>query len=223
MKPAAVYLITNRVNGKLYVGKTCRPEKRWAWHVKEAKKASPAMAIAWAIRKYGADAFLFEVLETFSSEDEAFWWESWWIQYLGSHHTGYNLDAGGSGGRTLSAQTRKKMSDARLGWRPSTETRARMSAAQVGKKRSSEAIEKTASALRGRARPVEVVEKIAALKRGVSFSEEARQRIAEAAKNRPRPSVESNQKRSAALRGVPRPPEVREKIAASRRAKAESS
>jgi hypothetical protein len=57
MKPGRVYLITNTVNGKRYVGKTHRASrKRWADHCSAAKRGSQ-YPLHCAIRKYDKDAF----------------------------------------------------------------------------------------------------------------------------------------------------------------------
>jgi hypothetical protein len=47
-----IYLITNTVNGKVYVGKTIGElRRRWSQHIKVAKKGSPTH-FSNAIRKY---------------------------------------------------------------------------------------------------------------------------------------------------------------------------
>ena len=52
-----IYLATNRVNGKPYVGKTEKTlETRWKWHLNSARKGGPNL-IHRALRTYGDDAF----------------------------------------------------------------------------------------------------------------------------------------------------------------------
>jgi hypothetical protein len=54
----AVYTHSNRVNGKLYVGKTeCSVEERWADHCRNAKRQHSPWPFQRAIRKYGPESF----------------------------------------------------------------------------------------------------------------------------------------------------------------------
>ncbi len=223
MTQPCVYLITNNLNGKLYVGKANNAKSRWGQHL-SAARVKPRMVIARAIQKHGAENFRFEVLETFQTEDEAFWWESWWIQYLGSHQRGcgYNLDTGGNGGKTLTQETRQKLSDLNLGRRASLETKAKMSTAKIGKKQTQECIEKRAASNRGRTVSVETRAKIAAKSavssRGRKPSIETREKISAAHLGRI-PSAETRAKMSAAKIGCKRSPEAVAKGAAARRGK----
>jgi len=97
-----VYVITNSVNGKVYVGKTIAPEKRWAQHqsVAMAGKAGPLYD---AIREEGAAAFEVSVVEECGSEDEAFDAERVWIDRLAATDPdhGFNRCIGGNGPSAL--------------------------------------------------------------------------------------------------------------------------
>jgi group I intron endonuclease len=56
-----VYLVTNKINGKVYVGKTERSlNTRWRHHVRSARSGSP-FRFHKALRKYGEQGF--EVVE----------------------------------------------------------------------------------------------------------------------------------------------------------------
>ncbi len=200
-----VYLITNLVNGKRYVGKTVRPTKRWYWHVVEARKDQSCMLIAKAIKKYGPDKFRFEILEHLPTEDAAFEREIWWIQHFQSDHSGigYNLESGGLGGRVLGDSTRQKISAARKGWSPSTKTRQRMAAAQRGKKRSPEAIEKTATSNRGVKRSPEVIARASQARVWNGHTPESRAKMS-AAKLGKKQSPDLVEKRAASNRGKKR-------------------
>ena len=63
-----VYQITNQVNNKVYIGITNNYKKRWENH---KCNNNPSMAIAKAIKKYGKDNFIFEVLYSNLSVEEA--------------------------------------------------------------------------------------------------------------------------------------------------------
>ena len=131
-----IYLISCRINGKQYVGKTKQKlERRISQHKYDSKKGS--ISLGAAIRKYGWENFSVEVLEVcpvaMLNEREKFW-----IAALNSKSpNGYNLTDGGDGGRGVSpsAETRAKLSAAlkgrpahNKGQKMSAETCARMSA-----------------------------------------------------------------------------------------------
>ena len=85
-----VYLVTNTVNGKQYVGKTIWPiNTRWNCHVSSAKVHDTCLYRA--IRKYGRDSFSLSVLEEVSSEEELNEAEKRWIVELTTRvPNGYN-------------------------------------------------------------------------------------------------------------------------------------
>ncbi len=96
-RPGIIYLATNKVNGKLYVGKTAREfVVRIREHEYDARNKSKT-AFSRAIAKYGIEAFNFEVLETCPAAeiDER---ERFWIsQHPCRKPHGYNLTDGGDG------------------------------------------------------------------------------------------------------------------------------
>jgi len=112
-----VYLITNRINGKVYVGKTTLSlEQRWKQHLDNAKYGRDFYFYN-AIRKYGSSAFELQVVaQTETSEDLA-QLEMQIIQQYQSFNRdkGYNSTLGGEG-EVPNAVTRLKMSEARKVW-----------------------------------------------------------------------------------------------------------
>jgi group I intron endonuclease len=126
-----VYLITNLINGKQYVGKTTRSLKvRWARHQYEAIRGRK-QALYYAIRKYGAVCFSIEVLEEadLKTEQDMNLCEILYIKFLNTKApNGYNLTDGGEGtiGREVSLETRNKLSKALTGKRASQETKDKM-------------------------------------------------------------------------------------------------
>lgn len=121
-----IYLITNKVNGKIYIGKTINPKQRWTDHCSSKTKKYP---VQYAIQKYGQTNFSFEILEYHLIEnlDEA---EMWWIAYLESLGAIlYNLTKGGDGinGYQHTPESKQLMSKKRnellsSGWVPPKHT-----------------------------------------------------------------------------------------------------
>jgi group I intron endonuclease len=114
-----IYRCTNTINGKSYVGFTSGDlEKRIREHKCEAGRGSTFM-IHKAMRKYGFDNFIWEVLEESDNSEFALnTLEEFYIRKFKTHHTeeGYNMTFGGQSGmmgKTHSEETRKKMVIAR--------------------------------------------------------------------------------------------------------------
>lgn len=149
-----VYVVTNTVTGKQYVGQTIQDvERRWRDHVSAARAGrSHCKLLARSIIKHGSEAFTVEVVETCSAPDALDQAEARWVRQLNTMvPTGYNLLHGGQGrGRGHSAETRAKIGDALRGRRFTPEHCARISAAQAGRKRPPEVMAKVQAANRGR-------------------------------------------------------------------------
>ncbi|MBQ3444926.1 MAG: helix-turn-helix domain-containing protein [Selenomonadaceae bacterium] len=88
-----IYKITNRLNGKIYVGQTRQPiEKRFLQH---SKADSP---LGQAIRDCGIENFTIEVIEECTTPDTAQQQEMFWVKALNCRvPNGYNRSAGGEG------------------------------------------------------------------------------------------------------------------------------
>lgn len=91
-----VYVWTNTVNGKQYVGKTLEPEARRRSHLSEANRGE-GFYFHQAIRKHGIDAFTYD--EVFWSDDdtELKSREVEEIAQRGTFGGGYNMTPGGEG------------------------------------------------------------------------------------------------------------------------------
>lgn len=59
----AIYKITNLINGKIYIGQSQHPNRRWVEHCSHAKNNTDQYPIHLAINKYGKDNFKMEILE----------------------------------------------------------------------------------------------------------------------------------------------------------------
>ena len=92
MPNIGIYKITNKVNGKSYIGQSVNIMKRWSVHANPKK--SPNMVISKAINKYGIKEFTFEVLELCDKKDLNIR-EVYWVTHYNSYSDGYNSTSGG--------------------------------------------------------------------------------------------------------------------------------
>lgn len=161
MTAALIYLLTNTVNGKRYVGITRQglPE-RLSKHWNAAKSGRPTR-IAAAIRKYGRETFTAAILETVETYEMAMARER---EIIAATAPEYNVTAGGEGvlGLVFTAATRAKLS---------AHSKGRQTF--LGRKHSPESLEKMRQAAMGRkgywagkTRPPETVEKMRAASTG---------------------------------------------------------
>lgn len=96
---AEVYVITNKINGKQYVGKTNRTTaERMKEHKEEMHQSrSFHRPLYKAFRKYGIEEFDVEIISTNLSPQEASEKEIDLINELGTFSDGYNATIGGDG------------------------------------------------------------------------------------------------------------------------------
>lgn len=189
-----VYLITNTVNGKKYVGQSIRPPaQRLASHrwTANSEKGRNRQAISRAIHKYGWGSFTAEVLQFCASQSELNDAETHWV----GHHNcmvpfGYNLTSGGGNFGKQSVETIEKRAAAHRGRKCSEETKARMSKAAMGIGKgvphSTEHKMKNAAAQTGRTHTEESKRKMSASKKGqkpVPSTPESRKKMSDAARN----------------------------------------
>lgn len=107
-----IYKITNIQNNKVYIGQTIRPvEQRFHRHMNDALNNILDTHFARAIRKYGKENFIIEMIDTAESQDELNQKEQYWIRYYDSVNKGYNeTDAiSKCGGNTYQSKTDEEM------------------------------------------------------------------------------------------------------------------
>lgn len=239
-----IYLIENIHNGKVYIGQTNSIENRWYSHRHELKRGTHRnkyLNRAW--KKHGEGGFQFLVLMELKTAIEANEAEIFYIDWFKQLGLCYNTREGGNyfspesrervrqfmKGRVVSAETRKKLSDAAKcrryseeykqqisrrmmgnsnarGHVVSDEAKAKMAAPHIGEVQSAEHKAKRSAALKGRPRK--------------PHTEETRRKmsLAKLGKTQPRAAIE---KRAAARRGKKLPPfseEHRRKISEARKA-----
>ena len=122
---ALIYIATNLINGKRYIGVTAATmRKRRYYHVWDAMNGRGyCRKLAAAIRKYGPDMFRFAVLKRVAGYKAALSEEARLIAVLRPE---YNITAGGHGliGFKHSEETKRRLSKARRG-RPLSDAQRR--------------------------------------------------------------------------------------------------
>lgn len=117
-----IYLFTNRINGKHYVGQTNNPKKRYNAHKSESynKKSSGYwLPFHCAIRSYGIDNFTFQIIEEIADNENQDFIddrERYFIEYYKSlvNQNGYNLKLGGQKSSRISLSYAEKLNKSRL-------------------------------------------------------------------------------------------------------------
>jgi group I intron endonuclease len=190
-----IYLITNTINGKQYVGQTTRTiEIRWKDH--KHHKDFGTSYLHKAIKKYGEENFIREIvcepltLESMNDLER---------EYIEKYNTlspnGYNLTKGGEGslglkhtdeakekmsraakGRIRSAEHALNISIANTGKKLSEETKVKLSIAAKNKQREGSPLKGRPSPLRGRKLSLERRKEFSKIllgnKRGLKLSSE---------------------------------------------------
>src|SRR5437763_865657 len=133
-----LYLIRNKLTGKLYIGQTKRAlAKRWEEHLRSANRYQTHPLYA-DLREYGVDNFSIELLCLALTQREADILECGLIVLRGTKSPlGYNQTDGGrygAKGTRMSEATREKLRVHRLGKTASEKTKQKISEAQRGSK-----------------------------------------------------------------------------------------
>ena len=110
-----VYKITNKVNGKSYIGQTIQePKRRLRLHY----YSKSCRALNSAINKYGRENFVFTIVSRADNLEQLNHREAYYIKiYKTLFPNGYNLRSGGDNSR-LSEETKNKISKANKGQIP---------------------------------------------------------------------------------------------------------
>ena len=220
-----IYKITNKINGKIYIGKSERSLTiRWKSHCDSVKIVSQSY-FHRAIRKNGALNFTIQIIDRAINNQKLNKLEKYYILKFNSTNPeiGYNGTFGGDGGmptkesrlkisKALSGrkkprtsdETRRKISIANSGKTHSKETREKISKIHLGKIVSIKTREKMKEAWKSR-KPAskETREKISKALKGREFTEEWKDKIRQASKKH-RHTVQSKQKmRDARLGKIP--------------------
>lgn len=136
MPTGYIYLITNLVNYKCYVGQTTKiPEQRWEEHIRWSR--TQRVYLSHAIKRYGPEHFALGVLAVVDCQSDTELkkvvneLEKLWIICLRSCESeyGYNMTFGGEGGKPTDV-VRQKIGAANRGRKWTPELRERIMAAR---------------------------------------------------------------------------------------------
>lgn len=121
MTPVAIYTATNILNGKMYIGQSVNPKRRFTEH----KRGSKSKILSAAIQKHGKENFEFRILCWCPDKAYADMVETKLIEAHDTRRVGYNICIGGEGfgsgedhpkfGKTLSEEARQKIGAAKTG------------------------------------------------------------------------------------------------------------
>jgi len=176
-----IYIATNAVNGKQYVGQTRDFSRRVKWHLNSSRNTH----FGHAIKKYGKAAFEFQQFQY--PVEELNKWEQYWIKELNTvSPNGYNLTSGGDHCEMSNIARQKiKKNNAKywLGKKMPATFSEKLRNANLGKKLSSEHREKLKGRIpwnKGKETPkdVRIKQSISASKRRASA--ETRDRMSKA-------------------------------------------
>ena len=193
-----IYLVTNRINGRQYVGKTVRTlaERRKAH---EGERGRSRYLIHRALHKYGPDAFEWEEVYSNVADEDLDRLEIECIAWFGSMvPRGYNLTTGGEGGKLVgealerhsisthspthieAARQRALGNKRALGHRHTEEAKRKMSGAGLGRLCSPKTREKRSVSLMGHPVKPETREKLRQANLGKKQSRESIEKTAAA-------------------------------------------
>lgn len=182
-----IYKTTCLVNGKIYIGQTVRLNYK--------SYLGSGILISAAIKKYGKENFIREILKECYNQTELDEWEDLliWEYKSQDKNIGYNIAKGSVLGaigemspsklpevRTKIAAAMKGVNNHNYGKTTSEETKAKLSAANKGKTLSDDTRKKISSAAKCRMRsglPEGIRAKIAAAMTGKTLSDETRSKI----------------------------------------------
>lgn len=130
-----IYMYTNKINGKRYVGQTKDFDRRHKEHTMNSRNKTP---IDNAFNKYGEDNFIITILkENIYTQCLMNLWECYYIEKyntLSNNKHGYNLSSGGSNGNVFIGKSdeelnewKNKISKSNKGKKANNETKQKMS------------------------------------------------------------------------------------------------
>jgi len=216
-----IYILTNRINNKQYVGQSIKLKKRIANHL---AGYSGSTYIAKAIKKHGKKNFNVQIIKYPHISPQALdAVEQWYIAKLRTlAPNGYNLTIGGETHTKYSPEASKNISKGNTGKKRgphSPEHRAKIAQSLKGRKHSKERIQKMSKNRKGKLTGKDNPNY------GKTMPKEQREKISNSLKGEKAPnygkklSKETREKLSKALKGKPKSAEHKRKISKAKRKK----
>lgn len=226
-----IYMYTNIVNGKQYIGQTKKSiEQRAGSKLSGYTTGSnTGSKFSRAIRKYGYDKFVCSIIHTDIPDELLNDYEMLYIELYSTFELGYNSTTGGNAPTVFSKERNDAISKALKGLPKSKETKKKISAANkgkllgtkhplFGKHRSAEVKSKLSEANKGKEISGDTKKKMSESRKGIVFSEEHRKKLSDANKGENNPmfgkhlTEDHKRKISAGLKGIKRSEETRKKL-----------
>ena len=144
-----IYKITNP-KGLVYIGKTKSVENRFNQYQYPSKDINTLLY--QSLHQYGFDNHKVEILEEVQ-EKLGKSKEVLYISLYNSFQAGLNMNAGGGGVDFHTPETKLKIKESKIGWKPSKERGIKIGKKLKGKPKSKETKEKISKALKGTTKP----------------------------------------------------------------------
>ena len=107
-----IYKFTHIETGRSYIGQTIQdPNQRRLEHISDSRYTTKEYHFHNALRKYGIDAFTFEVIAEATTLEELNLLEEKYVEQFDSINNGFNIRQPG-GNKLHSEESKKRMSDA---------------------------------------------------------------------------------------------------------------
>jgi group I intron endonuclease len=201
-----IYITTNKINGKKYVGKCQRTVEKSEHYLGSGN------LLKHSIKKYGKDNFIKEILEKNLNLSNIQDRERYWIKILDTKFPkGYNLTDGGEGLLNPTDETRKRMSE-------KNKKLSGVNSPKYGKPVSEETKKKISEKLKNRYRSPETIEKHKQKMLGRITSKETKKKMSDSKKGKKHTPTQI-EKRRQKLIGKPLSKEHKEKIGKSNKGK----
>lgn len=146
-----IYKVTNTVNGKVYIGQTRNDHQvRWNEH-RYAAHYGTSNYFYNAIRLYGDESFIIELIDLAENQESLDELEKYWISFYKStdEEFGYNCTEGGANG-ARTPEAIQRMSEAHKKLFEDPEFKERMRLANIGKHHTAEGRANISKAQKGK-------------------------------------------------------------------------